>query len=37
MEKEDKGWHVVVVWECEIKKNFENTIQELIQYLDHID
>lgn len=31
------GWNVIVVWECELKKkDFENTMQSLIEKLYHI-
>ena len=28
------GWHVIVIWECEIKKNFEITMQRVINELE---
>ena len=31
---EAKGWHVIVVWECELsKKKFEETMQKVIEEL----
>ena len=26
-----QGWKVVVIWECEISKDFENTMQKLVE------
>lgn len=31
--KED-GWKVIVVWECEIKNDFQNTMKEIIEQLE---
>ena len=30
---ENMGWHVYVVWECELKQHFEDTMQELVLVL----
>lgn len=30
---EAEGWQVIVLWECEIKKNFDNTIEVLLKHL----
>lgn len=30
---EDAGWRVIVLWECEINKNFNNTMDWLISQL----
>lgn len=27
----DAGWRVFTIWECEIKKNFEKTMQDLVK------
>lgn len=27
------GWRVMVIWECEINKNFETTMQRTIEYI----
>ena len=29
-ELEKEGWKVIVIWECEIKRDFENTMDCLI-------
>ena len=29
----EAGWSVFTVWECEVKKNFEVTMDELIEQL----
>lgn len=26
----EQGWKVIVLWECKIEKDFENTMQNLI-------
>lgn len=31
---EEAGWKVVVIWECEIKKDFENTMNSLISRIE---
>ena len=31
------GWKVVVLWECQIKLDFENTIQKLLKILSSKD
>lgn len=33
-ELKQQGWTVIVVWECEIKKDMEGTIKELTSILD---
>ena len=33
-ELSDMGWHVIVIWECEIKKNFEITMKQVMNELD---
>lgn len=33
-ELRQQGWTVIVVWECEIKKDLEKTIRELVSILD---
>ena len=33
-ELEKLGWNVIVIWECEIKKNFEISMQRIINELD---
>lgn len=33
-ELRQQGWTVIVVWECEIKKDLEKTIGELVSILD---
>lgn len=30
---EEQGWNVIVLWECQIKDNFEETIQKLTRSL----
>lgn len=30
---EAEGWQVIVLWECEIEKNFDNTIEVLLKHL----
>ena len=30
---EDLGWHVIVVWECELEKNFDSVIESLTHEL----
>lgn len=30
---EEAGWRIIVVWECELKKNKEETLQELVDTL----
>lgn len=30
---EKDGWKVIVLWECEIKENFEELVQKLIYFL----
>ena len=32
-ELNDAGWRVFIVWECEVKSNFEYTMQNLIEHL----
>lgn len=32
---EEEGWHVIVVWECEIKKCFERTMDRIIEELEN--
>ena len=33
-ELRQRGWNVIVIWECELKKDrFENTMKELVQTL----
>lgn len=27
---EEAGWHVIIIWECQIKKEFEETMAEVI-------
>lgn len=27
------GWNVIVVWECELKKNFEDTMNKIVDCL----
>ena len=34
---ETLGWKIVVLWECQIKVDFENTIQELLKILSSKD
>lgn len=29
----ESGWHVIVIWECEIKKNFEATMGRVVMEL----
>jgi len=29
----NNGWHVLVVWECELENKFEKTIRKVIQSL----
>ena len=31
---EEDGWKVVVVWECEIKNDFQNTMKGIIEQLE---
>ncbi len=33
-ELEKMGWHVVNVWECELKNNREKTLQDLVAEID---
>ena len=33
-ELEKLGWHVIIIWECEIKKAFETTMQRVINELE---
>lgn len=28
---QEQGWKVVVIWECEINKNFEDTMKKLVE------
>ena len=28
---EKQGWNVVVIWECEIREHFENTMKKLVE------
>lgn len=30
---EEMGWNVIVVWECELKKNFEDTMNKIVDCL----
>ena len=30
---EQMGWHVMIVWECEIEKNLENSLLKITQLL----
>ena len=27
----EKGWHVLTVWECELKHNYEERMERLVQ------
>lgn len=32
-ELEQLGWRVFIVWECEIEKDFDNTMQKLVDFM----
>lgn len=31
----EQGWNVVVIWECEIRKHFEDAMKKLIETITH--
>ena len=30
---EENGWNVIVIWECELKSNFEQTMKDVVNFL----
>lgn len=32
----ESGWKVIVIWECDIEKNFDETLLKLIQKFDNL-
>lgn len=34
---EEKGWKVITIWECEIRKNAEKTVEDKIQLIKTIN
>ena len=30
------GWHVLVIWECQVKEDFENTISIILDFISSI-
>ena len=34
---EQMGWHVITVWECELKKDFEGVMNRIVQSLSKFD
>ena len=32
---QEQGWNVVVIWECEIRKHFEDAMKKLIETITH--
>lgn len=32
----DNGWKVIIVWECEIKEDFDNTMKKLVKQIKEI-
>lgn len=37
MQLEMEGWFVITVWECEIRKNLDNTVRRVIEVLEILD